>query len=212
VPLLEETGLVIPVSAEALKTACRQSEAWRQQGLAGLRLAVNLSPRQFRQKGLLDSVTKALDAANMSPEHMQLEVTEGLLITNTAETTSILRQLQRMGLQIAIDDFGTGYSSLNYLRRFPFTAIKVDKSFVQEISSDDDGAAIVGAVIELAHSLRLKVIAEGVEQRDQLHLLAERGCDEVQGFYYSRPISGEESTRWLLDYRDNLDSKTEPTT
>lgn len=196
VHLLEENGLIVQVGAWALHTACAQRQAWQRQGLP-LRMSVNLSPRQVRRNQLVHTVREALANTGMDPCWLQLEVTESLLLNNSGETLATLRGLLATGVKLSIDDFGTGYSSLSYLRRFPFHAIKVDRSFVKDIATDADGAAIVAAVITLAHSLRLKVVAEGVELPNQMAFLTAKGCDEVQGYLLSAPMGVAAFDAWL---------------
>ena len=189
ISLAEEMGLIIPIGAWVVRTACLQSRAWQLAGLGQLRVAVNLSPRQFTQKGLAQSVAAILDETGLEAHHLELELTESMVMTDVDTAITILRDLKQLGVQIAIDDFGTGYSSLSYLRRFPINVLKIDQSFVRDITLEEDGAAVVRSIISLAHSLRLKVIAEGVETLAQLDYLREHGCDQVQGYLISRPIA-----------------------
>jgi diguanylate cyclase (GGDEF)-like protein/PAS domain S-box-containing protein len=186
--LAEETGLIIPIGAWVIRTACLQNMAWQAAGLGHLRVAVNLSARQFTGKDLLASVAGALDESGLAPRYLELELTESMVMSDVDSAITILRRLKELGVHIAIDDFGTGYSSLSYLRRFPIDVLKIDQSFVSDIALGADGAAIVVSIISLAHSLRLKVIAEGVETAGQLAFLHEHGCDEVQGYLFSRPV------------------------
>ena len=191
IPLLEETGLIIPVGEWVLRTACAQNSRWMAEGLPPLRVAVNLSARQFRQSDLAAVVTRALQDAGLEPEQLELEVTEGIMIQDVQATITTLHQLHALGIQISIDDFGTGYSSLNYLKRMPISKIKIDQSFIRDICTDPDDEAIANAVISLGHSLKMQVIAEGVETTEQLDHLRAQGCDEIQGFYVSRPLPAE---------------------
>ena len=200
IPLLEENRLIIPVGEWVLRTACAQSRAWRDEGLPSLRMAVNLSAHQFHQENLVEMIDGILRETGINPRLLELELTEGLLMENTSETSAVLEQLKIQGLQIAIDDFGTGYSSLSYLKRFPIDRLKIDRSFVRDISTDPNDAAIAVAVINLARSLGLSVIAEGVETREQLAFLDVQKCDEYQGFYFSRPIPAEEIAQLLKSY------------
>ncbi|WP_370663305.1 putative bifunctional diguanylate cyclase/phosphodiesterase [Massilia mucilaginosa] len=190
--LAEEMGLIIPIGAWVIRTACRQNMAWQKAGLGKLRMAVNLSARQFTGKDLLQSVADALEESGLAARYLELELTESMVMSDVDSAITILRRLKELGVHIAIDDFGTGYSSLSYLRRFPIDVLKVDQSFVADISLGADGAAIVVSIISLAHSLRLKVIAEGVETAEQLAFLREHGCDEVQGYFFSRPVGALE--------------------
>ncbi len=190
--LAEEMGLIIPIGAWVLRQACVQTQAWHQAGLGHLRVAVNLSPRQFTQKGLVQSVAAILHETGLDARHLELEVTESMVMSDVDSAITILRDLKHLGVQIAVDDFGTGYSSLSYLRRFPIDVLKIDQSFVRDITLEDDDAAIVCAIISLGHGLRLKVIAEGVETAEQLNFLREHGCDQVQGYLFSKPVAAAE--------------------
>ncbi|MHB1292099.1 MAG: bifunctional diguanylate cyclase/phosphodiesterase [Sulfuricella sp.] len=191
IPLLEETGLIVSVGEWVLRTACAQNSAWLAEGLPSLRVAVNLSARQFRQSGLATMVNQALRDAGLAPEHLELEVTESIMIQDLQTTITTLHQLHALGIQISIDDFGTGYSSLSYLKRLPISKIKIDRSFVRDICIDPDDAAIANAVISLGHSMKMQVIAEGVETVEQLDHLRAQGCDEIQGYYFSRSLPAE---------------------
>jgi diguanylate cyclase (GGDEF)-like protein/PAS domain S-box-containing protein len=186
IPMLEETGLITPVGEWLLSAACRQSRAWQEQGLAPLRMAVNLSPRQFQHDDLAGTVARVLQETGLEPGLLEFEVTESMLMHDPDNTAEILRQIKAMGVvRINIDDFGTGYSSFSYLKRFPISAVKLAQSFVQGLPDDEEDVAIVVAVIAMAHSLKLRVIAEGVERPGQLDFLREHGCDEIQGFICS---------------------------
>jgi diguanylate cyclase (GGDEF)-like protein/PAS domain S-box-containing protein len=192
IDVLEESGLIVPVGDWVLRTACAQGKAWEEAGMPPLRIAVNLSTRQFREKALVTSLARALDETGMNPGNLELELTESLLMEDTQTSSAMLDELRMlMGLKLSVDDFGTGYSSLSYLKRFPLDTLKIDRSFVRDIATDGDDAAIVTSIISLAHNLGLRVIAEGVETEEQLNYLMERGCDEVQGYYFSRPIPAE---------------------
>jgi diguanylate cyclase (GGDEF)-like protein/PAS domain S-box-containing protein len=186
--LAEEMGLIIPIGDWVVRTACTQTKAWHDAGLGELRVAVNLSPRQFTQKALVQSIADILRSTNLDARFLELELTESLIMSDVENGIAILRSLKALGIQISIDDFGTGYSSLSYLRRLPIDILKIDQSFVKDLSVDPDDAAIVVSIITLAHSLRLKVIAEGVETAEQLAFLREHGCDQMQGYYFSRPL------------------------
>ena len=186
--LAEEMGLIIPIGAWVIREACMQTKAWQLAGFTNLRVAVNLSPRQFTQKALAQSIADILQETELEPRFLELELTESMVMKDVDSAISILGKLKELGIHIAIDDFGTGYSSLSYLRRFPIDVLKIDQSFVNELTVNADAANIVVAIISLAHSLRLRVIAEGVETLEQLTYLRDRGCDEVQGYYFSRPV------------------------
>lgn len=189
IPLAEESGFIIKLGEWVLRTACAQCAAWQQDGPAPLRIAVNVSGCQFNEPDFVDMVSTALSSSGLSPEFLELELTESLLISNEQQALQKLQLLKSMGIYLAIDDFGTGYSSLAYLKHFPLDRLKIDKSFINDILTDPDDAAITEAIIAMAHSLKLKVIAEGVETREQLLFLEDRGCDEMQGYYLSKPLS-----------------------
>ena len=199
IPLAEELGLIIPLGAWVLITACQQNRQWQVAGLPKIRVAVNLSAVQFRQKNLVEFISQVLEDTGLDASFLELEVTESVIMQNAEEATLVLEKLHAKGIHISIDDFGTGYSSLSYLKRFPLDTLKIDRSFVRDISSDPDDAAIVKSVIALAHSLRLGVIAEGVETEEQLAFLSALGCDEYQGYYRSRPVPAEEFAQLLRE-------------
>ena len=192
IPLAEETGLIVAIGEWVLRTACAQNQSWREPGLPPLRVAVNLSARQFAHANLLQDVARALAETGLDPAGLELEITESMLMQDPERAVTLLRRLKDMGIHISIDDFGTGYSSLNYLKRFPLDSVKIDRSFIRDIPGDADDAAITRAIIAMAHSLRLKVIAEGVETDEQLDFLRAHGCDEMQGFHFSRALPGDE--------------------
>jgi diguanylate cyclase (GGDEF)-like protein/PAS domain S-box-containing protein len=194
VPVAEETGLILSISAWLLRTACAQVRSWQEAGLPRIRLAVNISPRQLKQENLFNTVSLALFEAGLGPESIELELTETALMESTEETIKPLVELSSKGVQIALDDFGTGYSSLMYLRRFPISNLKIDASFVRDILTDPGDAAIASGLIALAHSLDLRVTAEGVETMDQLEFLRRRKCDHVQGHVISPPLDAGECT------------------
>jgi diguanylate cyclase (GGDEF)-like protein len=192
IALAEEMGLIIPIGAWVLRQACAQTVAWQRTGLGHLRVAVNLSPRQFTQKGLVESIAAILADTGLEARFLELEVTESMVMSDVEHAITILRDLKRLGLQIAVDDFGTGYSSLSYLRRFPIDVLKIDQSFVSDITHEEDDAAIVRAIISLGHGLRLSVIAEGVETSEQLDFLRDHGCNQAQGYLFSRALPAAE--------------------
>jgi diguanylate cyclase (GGDEF)-like protein/PAS domain S-box-containing protein len=203
IQLAEEMGLIVPIGVWVLRSACRQSVEWQRQGLGGIRVAVNLSARQFYQQNLIASIKDILQETGIAPHLLELELTESMMMNDVEHAADILRELKRLGMQLSIDDFGTGYSSLAYLKRFPIDLLKIDQSFVRDITVDPDDAAIVLSVISLAHSLRLKVIAEGVETSAQLDYLRQHGCDYMQGYYFSPPLSESECEQ-LLRQRKHL--------
>ncbi|MEW7847435.1 EAL domain-containing protein [Massilia aurea] len=187
IALAEETGLIVPIGAWVLQTACRQNRHWQRAGLGPLRIAVNLSARQFAEPDLLATVERVLDETGLPPASLEIELTESMMMADVEAAIHTMECLKRMGVKLSIDDFGTGYSSLQYLKRLPVDVLKIDRSFVQDMVGSADGAALVDAIISLAHGLRMNVIAEGVETIEQLDFLRGSGCDEVQGYVYSRP-------------------------
>ena len=189
IPLAEETGLIVPIGEWVLETAMAQQVAWQQGGLPPVRVSVNLSARQFLGQDVAQRVAVLLEKTGCDPRALTLEITESVLMQNPVAATETMARLAAMGVQLAIDDFGTGYSSLASLKRFPIHSLKIDRSFVSDLIDDADDAAIVDAVIGLAHSMKLNVIAEGVETADQLAFLLAHGCDQMQGFCYSRPVA-----------------------
>jgi diguanylate cyclase (GGDEF)-like protein/PAS domain S-box-containing protein len=201
IPLAEETGLIEPIGEWVLKTACEQNRKWHQTGLPQLSIAVNLSPRQFRQEGFVEAIGRILHQTGLEAQYLELEIVESLLMQDVENSTFLLNKINELGIQLTMDDFGTGFSSLSYLKRFKFDKLKIDRSFVRDITSDPDSAAIARAIIAMAHSLKLKVIAEGVETEGQLCYLRAQGCDEMQGFYFSRPVPSGEFEQMLLDNR-----------
>ena len=190
IPLAEETGLIVPIGDWILREACRQNAEWRRKGLPNIRVSVNLSPIQFRKPTLHETVCEALDETGLTADGLELEVTESLLMNDPAETAALLGRFKERGIHISIDDFGTGYSSLSYLKRFPIDALKIDRSFVTEVTSNPDDAAIATAIILMGHSLKLSVVAEGVETENQLAFLKVLQCNEVQGYLFSPAGAG----------------------
>jgi diguanylate cyclase (GGDEF)-like protein/PAS domain S-box-containing protein len=188
VPAAEEAGLIVRLGDWVLRTACRECAGVQRQLGEPLMLAVNVSPRQFQQSGLIDTVRRALDESGLDPRQLELEITEGVLMQDLDESASLLAAIRQLGVTVVIDDFGTGYSSLSYLTRFPIDKIKIDRSFVRDLVSDSADAAVVNAIIAMAHSLGIRVVAEGVENRAQQEYLQQRGCDEAQGYYYSKAV------------------------
>ncbi|MHB8252518.1 MAG: bifunctional diguanylate cyclase/phosphodiesterase [Acidiferrobacter sp.] len=204
IPIAEESGLIVPIGEWVLRTACEQSRAWQNLGLPAVRVAVNLSGRQFRERDLPAMVAMVLKETGLdvTPEYLELEVTESILVEDIEKAVATLNTLHKMGLRLAIDDFGTGYSSLGYLRRFPINMLKIDQSFVRDITHNGDDAAIATVIITLGHSLGHTVIAEGVETEEQLVFLRNARCDEIQGYYYSKPLPADMMGQWLrADYR-----------
>jgi EAL domain-containing protein (putative c-di-GMP-specific phosphodiesterase class I) len=192
IPILEESGMIIPAGEWVLRSVCEQVVAWQGAGLAVVPVAVNLSGRQFTQRGLAESIGRILDETGMSPLLLDLEITETTLMQSGGNTILVLEHMDAMGVGLSIDDFGTGYSSLAYLKRFPVHKIKIDRAFVRELVASAEDRAIVAAVMALANSLQLKVVAEGVETEAQLELLRQHGCELAQGFLFSgaQPAAG----------------------
>jgi diguanylate cyclase (GGDEF)-like protein/PAS domain S-box-containing protein len=202
IPLAEETGLIIPIGEWVLRTACAQIRAWRDAGLTPVPVAINLSAKQFHQQNICESVTHALREFQVEPHLLEIEITESAAMQNAEATTATLHKLKAIGVRIAIDDFGTGYSSLSYLKRFPIDSLKIDRSFVTELPGNQDDASIAQAVITMGHALRLKIIAEGVENEAQLDFLATNFCDEMQGYFFSRPLPADQCTQLLADRQE----------
>jgi len=197
IPIAESSGLIFDLGEMVLRRACLQAANWAQGG-GPLKVAVNISGRQLRQPDFLQTVQRVICDSGVAPSSLELEFTEGVIMEKAEKNIDALLALKRMGLRLSIDDFGTGYSSLNYLKHFPIDAIKIDRSFIAEVECNSDDAAITEAIISMAHSLKLKVIAEGVENEAQLQFLQDRNCDEAQGFYLARPMSVPELTGYLL--------------
>lgn len=197
IPVLEETGLIVPVGRWVMRLICAQLRAWRNEGMDPVPVAVNLSARQFQSPQLRAHITEAIREFDIDPHLVEIEITESSLMRNPDDTAAVLAELKALGLKVSIDDFGTGYSNLAYLKRFPLDTLKIDRAFVKDIGSEQDDSAIILALITMAHSLGLKVVAEGVETEAQLTFLSSRGCDEIQGFYFARPMNARDSTRFL---------------
>ncbi|MCT7960265.1 EAL domain-containing protein [Laspinema sp. D1] len=199
IPLAEQTGLIAPIGEWVLQTACNQTKSWQSEGLPPVRVAVNLSFRQFNQVDLSERLVRILAQSGLDPSYLELELTESILVQNVELTIAKLNELKSMGVQISLDDFGTGYSSLSYLQQFPFDLLKIDRCFVQDINTNATNAALTNAIIQMAHSLNLKVIAEGVETPEELAVLYENKCDNIQGYLFSRPVKAEEFKRMLKE-------------
>jgi predicted signal transduction protein with EAL and GGDEF domain len=193
IPLAEETGLILPIGEWVLRTACAQAAAWSKP----VSVAVNLSPAQFKSQDLVQLVLNALASSGLEPARLELEITESVLLQNEASTRAILHKLRALGVRIAMDDFGTGYSSLAYLRSFPFDKIKIDRSFVRDMTRSEECAAIVRAVAGLARSLNIITVVEGIETSNQLEMARSEGCDEGQGYLFGRPAPAAEARRIL---------------
>jgi len=198
-PVAESTGLIIPIGKWVLRTTCRQLGIWQQSGYTGLSVAVNLSALQFSQKDLMTQVGTILDETGIAPRHLELEFTEATIMDDIDAAATTLRLLHKAGMKISIDDFGTGYSSLNHIKRFPISSVKIDRSFIRNITTDSDDAGIIKAIITMAHGLGLRVVAEGVESDEQLTFLSNLNCDEFQGFLFSPPVPQDEAGSLLLE-------------
>ncbi len=197
IPVAEETGQITPIGAWVLRTACAQLAAWRRQGMALFPVSVNLSVRQLRQANLAQEVVAILEETQLQPGDLEMEITEGIMLGNTLETMAFLTRMHELGVCLAMDDFGTGYSSLSYLKKMPLDRLKIDQSFVRDLETDESDAAIVRSIISLGHLFKLRVIAEGVETQAQMDFLRVCGCDEIQGYYYSRPLPADEFVQFI---------------
>jgi diguanylate cyclase (GGDEF)-like protein len=204
IPLAEECGLIGAIGAWVTREACRQARAWQNDGVPPLRVSVNLSASQFRDSGLVDNIRTALVDAGLEARYLEVELTESAVMSDPEQSIAILEQLSAMGVLVSVDDFGTGYSSMSYLRRFPIDKLKIDRVFIDEIVSRPEDASIVRAIVSLAHSLHLKVVAEGVETPAQLDFLKLTGCDEYQGYHFSRPLPAADFERLMRDTRGEV--------
>lgn len=198
ISIAEESGLIVSIGQWVLRTACQQANAWHRKGLPGLRLAVNISAAELRRREFMDGVVATLAETGFDPRCLELELTETFLMQDSKATRIVLDALKALGVQIALDDFGTGYSSLSYMRRFPIDTLKVDRSFVGNITTDVDDASVVRAVINMGRSLHMRVVAEGVETFEQLQFLEQHSCAEAQGYHFSHPLSAQNLDEGLL--------------
>jgi diguanylate cyclase len=201
IPLAEDCGLIGTIGTWAIREACRQARAWQDDGVPSLRVSVNLSASQFRDSGLVDCVRRALDDARLEARYLEVELTESAVMSDPEQSNAVLEQLSAMGVLVSVDDFGTGYSSMSYLRRFPIDKLKIDRVFINEIVSRPEDASIVRAIVSLAHSLNLKVVAEGVETPAQLDFLNAAGCDEYQGYHFSHPLPAADFEHLIRESR-----------
>ncbi len=199
VPLAEETGLIVPIGRWALATACAQNMQWQREGLPPIRVAVNLSARQFCDPNLLNDIRNALGDSAMPPSLLELEITESMVMQDLPRTVRLLQEIKRLGTTLAIDDFGTGYSSMAMVRELPIDALKIDRSFVRDVGGDAEGKAIINAIIAIGHALNLTVVAEGVETKEQEAFLREQKCDEEQGYFVSAPLPAPEFAGFLAE-------------
>ncbi len=197
IPLAEEMGFLAAIDEWVLRTACTQVREWHSAGLAFLCVAVNLSAKQFQKSDLIERITEILCETGLDPEHLAVEITESVAMRNLEHMFPKMIKLAEMGVGISIDDFGTGYSSLNYLKKLPVQKLKIDKSFIRDITSAPEDGAIVGAVIAMADKLKMTVIAEGVETQEQMEYLRSLGCHEMQGYYFGKPLPAQEFSKLL---------------
>jgi EAL domain-containing protein (putative c-di-GMP-specific phosphodiesterase class I) len=192
IPVAEETGLIVPIGRWVMKTACAQNVAWQRQGLPPVCMAVNLSLRQLIDDNLLEDIKAALDDSGMAPNLLELEITESMVMHNPPRLIELLTNIKKLGVRLAIDDFGTGYSSLAQIQHFPIDTLKVDRSFIRNLAQDSENQAITQAIITMGKTLKLTVVAEGVETQEQKDFLRDLICDEMQGFYFSKPIASDQ--------------------
>ncbi len=204
IPLAEETGLIISIGEWVLRTACNQTKIWQEAGFFPFQIAVNLSRRQFIQRNLQERIIKIIQEVDLKPNHLELEVTESLVMQNERAASRMMKSWQKCGIKISIDDFGTGYSSLSYLREFPFDVIKIDRSFIRNITADSKTEAITIAIIQMAHSLNLRVVAEGVETQAELDFLRKHKCDEIQGYLFSAPLPTSKFEQLLKEGKKSI--------
>ena len=200
IPICEQTGLIIPVGQFVFEQAVRQTREWQQQYIEDFNIAINLSPRQFRDPELVDSIFRIIENSHLSADTLELEITEGVLLSGHNYINEALNRISNIGIKLAMDDFGTGYSSLSYLRRYPFNVLKIDRSFIKDIVTDPADRELINAAIAMAHGLNLKVVAEGVETSEQLKYLQALDCDIAQGYYYSQPVCADDFTQLIKSY------------
>jgi len=200
IPLAEETGIIVPIGAWVMQEACRQTRMWQQMGFTGLKVAVNISEKQVRQEGLIETIKHILKVTDFDPQYLELELTETSILDEAA--TSVIKEFTNMGLALAVDDFGTGYSGLSYLKRFSINKLKIDQSFIRDIPANNDSITIVSAIIAMARELKVKSLAEGVETEEQLRFLQSKGCNYVQGYYFSKPVAASNFTQLLYNHQD----------
>jgi EAL domain-containing protein (putative c-di-GMP-specific phosphodiesterase class I)/GGDEF domain-containing protein len=197
IPVAEESGLILPIGEWVLREACAQNRRWRDEGIKPIRMAVNLSPAQFREPDLMGIVRRALADAGMIADSLELELTESMLLQKADATVTMLHTMKDAGVHLSIDDFGTGYSSLNYIKRFPVDALKIDQSFIREMMTSEQDSTLTTSIILMGKGLNLTVVAEGVETRSQLEMLKALGCDEAQGYLFSRPVPASDAARLI---------------
>ncbi|MCH1626512.1 sensor domain-containing protein [Ferdinandcohnia quinoae] len=203
IPIAEETGLILPIGDWVIRTACHKMKEWQDDGYPPIRVAVNLSAGQFLQNDLVEKIRNVLTEVSLDPTYLELEITENMVMQDVHKAIDVLQQLKELGVWISIDDFGTGYSSLNYLKDFPVDTLKIDRSFIYDIDKNPSSVALTKAITTLAHDLKLKVIAEGVENYKQLSMVKQFSCDVVQGYYFSQPLSYDHVVRYLNEYQSS---------
>lgn len=204
IPIMEETGIVVEVGYWALETACKQHRDWLDAGIPPTRIAVNLSARQLQEPDFTTRVEEILNNSGIDPSGLEIEITESMLMSDASSAIVALKGLHDMGLHVAMDDFGTGYSSLSYLKKFPIDTIKIDRSFVNDIATDTDDAEIIKTIITMGQTLNRKIVAEGVETQEQLDILSDYWCDEIQGYFFARPLPAEEATAFLKEHNSKI--------
>jgi len=209
IPIAEESGLILEIGDWVIREACRQARAWQQRQMPFLRVAVNVSPLQFRQANFVKKIHTALQEHSLDATYLEIELTEATLMSNAETSVALLEELSELGVVVAIDDFGTGYSSMSYLQRFPIDKLKIDRSFISDVASNAADASIVRAIISLAHGLRLKVIAEGVESEEQLGILRRMGCDQYQGFFRSAAVPAADIEKFVRDDNERMQNQGE---
>lgn len=200
IPLAEETGLIVPIGDWVLRQACAQTRVWHQMGFTSLKVAVNLAEKQLRQKNFIDTIDRILTMTELSPRYLEIEITETAILDEAI--TNLLKEIKTRGLSLSVDDFGTGYSGLSYLKRFSIDKLKIDQSFVRDIPANTNSVTIVSAIIAMAKELGINVLAEGVETVDQLEFLRKKGCNYIQGYYFSKPVDVTGFTQLLLRSRE----------
>ncbi len=209
IPIAEESGLILEIGDWVIREACRQARDWQQRQMPFLRVAVNVSPLQFRQANFVKKIHTALQEHSLDATYLEIELTEATLMSNAETSVALLEELSELGVVVAIDDFGTGYSSMSYLQRFPIDKLKIDRSFISDVASNAADASIVRAIISLAHGLRLKVIAEGVESEEQLGILRRMGCDQYQGFFRSAAVPAGDIEKFVRDDNERMQNQGE---
>jgi EAL domain-containing protein (putative c-di-GMP-specific phosphodiesterase class I) len=205
IPVAEQSGLILPMGDWILRKACETAKGWADDGLGDLSIAVNFSGHQFMEKDMVEKIKKTMDETGIKPHQLEVEVTESVFMEDTEHSIKMLKDIQALGVPIAIDDFGTGYSSLSYLQRFPMDKLKIDRAFVRHLDEQHDNLVLTKTILALCKTMGLKVVAEGVERKEEEQILVAEGCDVVQGFRYSAPIPDAKFRKFVKDYNGNLD-------